>query len=98
MGPNLNLIEHLWRDPKTAVGRRHTSNVRDLEQFAKEERSKISVQRYKLVDGYTVGSNKTQLYFPKGVQPHFKLRVAIILSGSCFEFCVKLFSAVLVLF
>lgn len=37
MGPDLNLTELLWRDSKTAVVRRHPSNLRDLEQFAKEE-------------------------------------------------------------
>ncbi|KAI4905520.1 hypothetical protein NFI96_017283 [Prochilodus magdalenae] len=45
MSPDLNPIEHLWRDLKIAVGRRHPSNMRDLEQFAKEEWSKIPVER-----------------------------------------------------
>ena len=45
MSPDLNLIEHLWRDLKTAVGRRHPSNLRHLEQMAKEEWSKIPVER-----------------------------------------------------
>ena len=31
MSPDLNPIEHLWRDLKTAVGRRHPSNLRHLE-------------------------------------------------------------------
>ncbi len=44
MSPDLNPIEHLWRDLKTAVGRRHPSNLNDLEQFAKEEWSKIPVE------------------------------------------------------
>ncbi len=53
MSPDLNPIEHLWRDLKTAVGRRHPSNLNDLEQFAKEERSKIPVERCKkLIHGY----------------------------------------------
>ncbi len=53
MSPDLNPIEHLWRDLKTAVGRRHPSNLNDLEQFAKEEWSKIPVERCKkLIHGY----------------------------------------------
>ena len=53
MSPDLNPIEHLWRDLKTAVGRRHPSNLRHLEQLVKEEWSKIPVERCKkLIDGY----------------------------------------------
>uniref|UniRef100_A0A8C4RYG7 Tc1-like transposase DDE domain-containing protein n=1 Tax=Erpetoichthys calabaricus TaxID=27687 RepID=A0A8C4RYG7_ERPCA len=53
MSPDLNPIEHLWRDLKIAVGRRRPSNLRNLEQFAKEEWSEIPVERCnKLVDGY----------------------------------------------
>ena len=52
-GESLNLIEHLWRNLRMAVGRSHPSNLRDLEQFAKEEWLKIPVERCdKLVDGY----------------------------------------------
>ncbi|KAL2098623.1 hypothetical protein ACEWY4_005103 [Coilia grayii] len=53
MSPDPNPIEHLWRDPKIAVWRRHPSNLRDLEQFAKEEWSKIPAEHCKkLIDGY----------------------------------------------
>lgn len=53
MSPDLNPIEHLWRDLKMAVWRRHPSNLRDLEQFAKEEWSKIPAEHCKkLIDGY----------------------------------------------
>ncbi|CAJ0965038.1 unnamed protein product [Ranitomeya imitator] len=53
MSPDLNPIEHLWRDLKMAVWRRHPANIRDLEQFAKEERSKIPAEHCKkLIDGY----------------------------------------------
>ena len=54
MSPDLNPMEsHLWRDLKTAVGRRHPSNLRHLEQLVKGEWSKIPVERYKkLIDGY----------------------------------------------
>ncbi|KAK7143817.1 hypothetical protein R3I93_014851 [Phoxinus phoxinus] len=53
MIPDLNPIEHLRRDLKIAVGKRHPSNMRDLEQFAKEEWSKIPGERCKkLIDGY----------------------------------------------
>ena len=43
MSPDLNPIEHLWRDLKTAVGRRHPSNLRHLEQLAEEQWSKNPV-------------------------------------------------------
>ena len=36
MSRDLNPIEHLWRDLKTTVGSRHPSNLRHLEQLAKE--------------------------------------------------------------
>uniref|UniRef100_A0A8C5N469 Transposase n=1 Tax=Leptobrachium leishanense TaxID=445787 RepID=A0A8C5N469_9ANUR len=53
MSPDLNPIEHLWRDLKIAVGKRRPSNKRHLEQFAKEEWSKIPGERCKkLIDGY----------------------------------------------
>lgn len=53
MSPDLNPIEHLWRDLKIAVGKRRPSNMRDLEQFAKEEWSKIPGERCKkFIDGY----------------------------------------------
>lgn len=53
MSLDLNPIEHLWRDLKIAVARRHPSNLRNLEQFAKEEWSRIPVERCKkLGDGY----------------------------------------------
>ncbi|KAG2461144.1 TC1A transposase, partial [Polypterus senegalus] len=51
--PAMSPIEHLWRDLKIAVGRRRPSNLRDFEQFAKEEWSEIPVERCnQLVDGY----------------------------------------------
>lgn len=37
MSSDLNPIEHLWRDLKTAVGRRNPSDLKDLEQLAQEE-------------------------------------------------------------
>jgi len=40
--PDLNPIEHLWRDLKIAVHERSTSNVAELEQFSREEWAKIS--------------------------------------------------------
>ena len=41
MSPDINPIEHLWGDLKTAVGRRHPSNLGELEQFAQEEWAKL---------------------------------------------------------
>ena len=37
MSPHLNPIEHLWGDLKTAVERRHPSNLGELEQLVQEE-------------------------------------------------------------
>ena len=52
-GLGTTVIDHLWRDLKTAVGRRHPWNLRHLEHLAKEEWSKIPVERCnKLIDGY----------------------------------------------
>jgi transposase len=52
MSPDLNPIENLWRDLKTAVERRHPSNLGELEQFAQEEWAKLLVQRCRnLING-----------------------------------------------
>ena len=40
--PDLNPIEHLWRDLTNAVHRRSPSNLAELEQFSREEWAKIS--------------------------------------------------------
>ncbi|KAK6488971.1 SH3 domain-containing YSC84-like protein 1 [Huso huso] len=45
MSPDLNPIEHLWKELKLAVWRRHPSNLRQLEQFAQEEWAKLPVNR-----------------------------------------------------
>ena len=54
MSPDLNPIENLWRDLKTADRRRHPSNnLGELEQFAQEQWAKLSVRRCrKLIEGY----------------------------------------------
>ncbi|CAJ0948996.1 unnamed protein product [Ranitomeya imitator] len=57
MSPDLNLIEHLWRDLKMAVWRRHPSNIRDLEQFAKEEWSKIPAEHCVYYGGQRINFN-----------------------------------------
>ncbi len=51
MNPDLNPIEHPWKDLKTAVGRKHLTNLNDLEQFAKEEWSSTEEER-KLIHAY----------------------------------------------
>ena len=49
MSPDLNPIEHLKGDLKTAVGRRHPSNLGELEQFVQE----LPVERSrKLIRGF----------------------------------------------
>ena len=45
ISPDVNPIEYLWGDLKTAVGRRHPSNLGELEQFAQEEWAKLPVER-----------------------------------------------------
>ena len=45
MIPDLNPVEHLWKELKHAVWRRQPSNLRQLEQFAHEEWAKIPVDR-----------------------------------------------------
>ena len=52
--PDLNPIEHLWRDLKMAVHRRFPSNLMELERCCKEERAKLPKGRYaKLVASYS---------------------------------------------
>uniref|UniRef100_A0A803JWW4 Transposase Tc1-like domain-containing protein n=1 Tax=Xenopus tropicalis TaxID=8364 RepID=A0A803JWW4_XENTR len=51
--PDLNPIENLWQDLKTAVHKRCPSNLTELELFCKEEWARISVSRCaKLVETY----------------------------------------------
>ena len=53
MSPDLNPIEHLWKELKHAIWRRHPSNLRQLEQFAHEEWAKIPVDSCRtLIDKY----------------------------------------------
>ncbi|KAG2466509.1 TCB1 transposase, partial [Polypterus senegalus] len=52
--PDLNLIEHLWRDLKMAVHRRFPSNLMELERCCKEKWSKLAKDRCaKLVASYS---------------------------------------------
>lgn len=51
--PDLNPIEHLWRDLKIAVHRRKPSSMAQLEQFCKEEWAKLPQSKCsKLVNGH----------------------------------------------
>ena len=43
--PELNLIEHLWRDLKIAVQRRSLFNLTELERICREEREKLPKYR-----------------------------------------------------
>ena len=43
--PDLNPIEHLWRDLKIAVQRRSPSNLTELERICREEREKLPKYR-----------------------------------------------------
>ncbi|KAG2458149.1 TCB1 transposase, partial [Polypterus senegalus] len=52
--PDLNPTEHLWRDLKMAVHRRHSSNLMELERCCKEEWVKLAKDRCaKLVASYS---------------------------------------------
>ncbi|KAG2455820.1 TCB1 transposase, partial [Polypterus senegalus] len=52
--PDLNPIEHLWRDLKMAVHRRFPSNLTVLERCCKEEWAKLAKDRFaKLVASYS---------------------------------------------
>uniref|UniRef100_A0AAZ3SSZ4 Tc1-like transposase DDE domain-containing protein n=1 Tax=Oncorhynchus tshawytscha TaxID=74940 RepID=A0AAZ3SSZ4_ONCTS len=51
--PDLNPIENLWKELKTAVHKSSPSNLTELELFCKEEWEKISVSRCaKLIETY----------------------------------------------
>ncbi|MBN3280925.1 TCB1 transposase, partial [Polyodon spathula] len=51
--PDLNPIENLWKDLKTAVHKRSPSNLRELEQICQEEWAQIAPSRCaKLVETY----------------------------------------------
>lgn len=53
MSPDLNPIENLWRELKSAIGERNPANIQELEQTAKEEWEKLAADRFKkLIDGY----------------------------------------------
>uniref|UniRef100_A0AAZ3PJB8 Tc1-like transposase DDE domain-containing protein n=1 Tax=Oncorhynchus tshawytscha TaxID=74940 RepID=A0AAZ3PJB8_ONCTS len=51
--PDLNPIEHLWRDLKIAVQRRSPSNLTELERICREEWEELPKSRCaKLVESY----------------------------------------------
>ena len=51
--PDLNPIENLWYDLKTAVHQQNPSNLKELELFCLEESAKIPVTRCaKLIETY----------------------------------------------
>ena len=53
MSPDLNPIENLWYELKSAIGEKKLANVQELEQFAKKEWEKIPAEKCKkLIDGY----------------------------------------------
>ena len=52
VSPDLNLIEMLWHDLKRAVHTRHPKNIAELQQFCKEEWSKIPDRCVGLIRNY----------------------------------------------
>ena len=45
--PDLNPIENLWGELKSAIGEKNPANVQELEQIAKEEWEKIPAEKCK---------------------------------------------------
>ena len=73
MSPDLNPIEHLWKELKLADGRRQSSNLKELEPFAQEEGVKLPVEKCKnLIQSY-----RLQLLPPKAVLQNIMFRVPI---------------------
>ena len=52
MSPDLNPIENLWGERKSAIGENNPADIQELEQIAKEESEKIPEKCRKLIDGY----------------------------------------------
>ncbi len=53
MRPDLNTIEHLWGEHKSAIRVNNPTNVQELEQLAKEEWEKITADKCKkLIGGF----------------------------------------------
>jgi len=53
MSPDLNPIENIWDELKSAIRVNNPTNVQELEQIAKEEWEKMSAEKCKkLIDGF----------------------------------------------
>uniref|UniRef100_A0A803KDE8 Tc1-like transposase DDE domain-containing protein n=1 Tax=Xenopus tropicalis TaxID=8364 RepID=A0A803KDE8_XENTR len=94
--PDLNPIENLWQDLKTAVHKRCPSNLTELELFCKEEWARISVSRCaKLVETYPKslaaviaakgGSTK---YCLRGLNNYAHPTLQIFICKKCLESCM----------
>ncbi|KAK3542723.1 hypothetical protein QTP70_000093 [Hemibagrus guttatus] len=62
--PDLNPIEHLWRDLKVAVHRRSPSNLMELERSCKEECGKLPKNSGGSVVGFSPIMRKARVRFP----------------------------------
>ncbi|KAI4882263.1 hypothetical protein NFI96_031876 [Prochilodus magdalenae] len=61
MSPDLNPIEHLWKELKPAVWKRHPSYLRQLEQCAHEEWTRIPAERCRSLSDRLFSTNKNKL-------------------------------------
>ena len=55
MSPDLNPMENLWRELKSAISKMNAANLKELEHIAMEEWQRLPADRYKkLLGGYKI--------------------------------------------
>jgi hypothetical protein len=94
---DLNPIENLWKDLKTAVDRRSPSNLTELEKICKEEWEKITKSRCAKLIQTTQSSNQSYRCFYKVLTQgceyvneiflYFTFNTFAKMSKNTFKFC-----------